>query len=321
MLGSGPGTSSKLVAGAVSIDIHHHFNPTFKDNEGNAWSIGMALEELDRNGIATAVASMGPFNDPSLRERPWQIRKWNEWATKLCLQHPGRFGLFASLPLSHVDLSVVEIGYAYDVLHADGIGLTTNDGDVWLSDERYWPIYEELDRRSAVVFVHPASTSSCSQLSHEYGGNGISAAWLEFPVNTARAILGLLAKGVTRRFPDIRFVFCHGGGVMPLLVGRITGFAGWKTVGAEGLARMFPDGLYEEFAKLYFDCAQAYAPESMALLQRIVPRSHLLFGSDFSYFKIAHSIEQFSALEMEPKLRTAVGGGNAAALFSRFRKN
>jgi hypothetical protein len=76
----------------------------------------MALEELDRNGIATAVASMGPFNDPSLRERPWQIRKWNEWATKLCLQHPGRFGLFASLPLSHVDLSVVEIGYAYDVL-------------------------------------------------------------------------------------------------------------------------------------------------------------------------------------------------------------
>ena len=155
-------------------------------------------------------------------------------------------------------------------------------------------------------------------MSHEYGGNGISAAWLEFPVNTARAILGLLAKGVTRRFPDIRFVFCHGGGVMPLLVGRITGFAGWKTVGAEGLARMFPDGLYEEFAKLYFDCAQAYAPETMALLQRIVPRSHLLFGSDFSYFKIAHSIEQFSALGLEPEARNAIGGGNATALFPRF---
>jgi 6-methylsalicylate decarboxylase len=304
---------------AVSIDVHHHFNPTLKDNEGNPWSVQMALDELDQNGVSAAIASLGPVNDSSSSERARRVRDWNEWGTRTCLDHPGRFGLFASLPLPSIDLALAEIAYAYDVLHADGIGLSTTEGDIWLSDERNWPIFAELNRLNAVVFVHPAATSNCASLSKAYGGDLISSPWLEFPMNTARAILGLLAKGVTRKYPHIRFIFSHGGGAMPFLLGRIAGFAGWRTVGPEKLAELFPDGIYSESGKLYFECAQAFAPETINLLRQIVPVAHLLFGSDFSYFPIAHGVEQFCKARLDEEARKAIGGENAAALFPRFQ--
>lgn len=305
--------------GSVTIDIHHHFNPSSKDNDGNFWSIEMALDQMDQNGIATAIASLGPVNDWASADRPARVRAWNEWGMKACLDHPGRFGLFASLPLPLIDLALAEIAYAFDVLRVDGIAMSTNEGDRWLSDDSNRPVFDELNRRKAVVFIHPAPTSHCAALSRAYGGSDISSPWLEFPVNSARAILGLLAKGMTRSHPDIRFIFCHGGGVMPLLLGRFSGFSGWKTVGSTKLAELFPDGIYAEFAKFYFDCGQAYAPETIALLQRIVPASQLLFGTDFSYFPISHSVAEFTALDLTPDVRAGIAGGNAAALFPRFK--
>ena len=303
---------------AVSIDVHHHFNPSLKDNEGNPWSVQMALDELDRNGIATAIASLGPVNDAGSPARPGRVRDANEWGTKVCLDHPGRFGLFASLPLPDTERALTEIAYAYDVLKADGIGMSTSEGDLWIGDERNAPVFAELDARRAVVFVHPAPTSRCGALSRDYGGGLVSSPWVEFPTNTARAMLSLFANGTTHKYPNIRFIFCHGGGVMPALLGRVAGFSGWRTVGPEGLASVFPDGVYAEFAKFYLDCAQAYAPEFVSLLRTIVPESHLLFGSDFSYFPIGHSVSEYAALDLDQNLKLAIGGGNASSLFPKF---
>ena len=301
-----------------SIDVHHHFYPTSKDNEGRDWSIGAAMEGMDRNGIAVAIGSLPPVHGTASDDGRSQARAWNEWATRLCLDHPGRLGLFASLPLRDIDACITEIGYGFDVLHADGIGLPTSDGDIWLSDARFTPMFAELDRRKAVVFVHPYPTSHCRALSQAYGGDLVSPPWLEFPTNTARTILGLLAKGVTRKFPDIRFIFCHGGGVMPLLLGRIAGFAGWPSVGPEALEAAFPGGIYAGFERLYFDCAQAYAPETFQLMRRRLPVSRLLFGTDFPYFPVSHGVREFANLDMDEDTANAIRGGNAAALFPRF---
>jgi 6-methylsalicylate decarboxylase len=315
--------NTELVDGSapttVSIDVHHHFNPTGKDNEGNPWSVQMALDELCCQGVSTAIASLGPVNDASSKERPCRVRMWNEWSAGICRDHPGRFGLFASIPVPNIDLAVAEVAYAYDVLNADGIGLATNEGDIWLSDDCNAPVFAELNRRRSVVFVHPAPTSNCSTVSGAYGGDLITSPWIEFPMNTARAVLGLLAKGVTRKYPNIHFIFSHGGGALPYLLGRIAGFADWRSVGPLRLAQLFPDGIYAEFGKLYFECAQSYSPEVMSLLRQVVPDSHILFGSDFSYFPMASSVEQSSRLPLNDDIRKAIGGGNAAVLFPRFQ--
>ena len=307
-------TQVPAVPAVPAIDVHHHFYPSGKTNEGVGWSIDGSMDELDSNGVAAAIASLPPVRDAE----PSKAREWNEWATRLCQDRPGRLGLFATLPLRDMDLCLAEIAHAYDVLKVDGVGLPTSDVDVWLGDARFQPMFAELDRRRAVIFVHPYATSHCAALSRAYGGDLVSPPWIEFPANTARCILSLLMSGVPRKCPAIRFIFCHGGGLMPLLPGRIAGFAGWDTVGPARLEAAFPDGIYAEFAKLYFDCAQAYAPEVQGLLRQLIPPSHLLFGTDYSYFPVSHSMTELSRLQLDGRTRHAIMRGNAAALFPRF---
>lgn len=300
------------------MDVHHHFYPGGRDNEGRAWSPAMSLDELDRNGISAAIASLPPVRSADGDPGAARAKRQNEWATQVCRNHPGRFGLFASLPLHDTDAALSELAHACDTLGADGIGLPTNDGDTWLSDDRFLPLYEDMDRRGSTVLFHPYATSRCRDLGRAYGGELITPPWLEFPVNTGRTILGLLAKGVPQRFPGIRFIFCHGGGIMPALLGRIAGFDGWDTIGPDTLERTFPGGIHAAFGRLYFDCAQACSPEMFALLQRIVPSGHLLFGSDYGYFPVSHGVGQLRGLGLAGDVHAAVAGGNAAALFPRF---
>ena len=179
-------------------------------------------------------------------------------------------------------------------------------------------MYAELDRRGAVVLFHPYATSRCRALGAAYGGDVVSPPWLEFPVNTARLMLGLMTRGITRRFPRIRFVVCHGGGVMAQLVGRIAGFDAWDTVGADTLLRAFPDGTAAEFARFHFDLAQAYDPANVAFLRRLVPDTQLLFGTDYSYFAVGHSVRQLAELRLPAETHAVISGRNAAALLPRF---
>ena len=300
------------------IDVHHHFQPSGKNFDGDVWSPQMAMDELERNNVDVAIGWCGFIVTEDVAAGRKQAREWNEWATKLCAGYPGRFGLFASLPMSDVDGSLAEIAYAYDTLKVDGIGLTTSYGNLWLGDQKFAPVWQELNARKAIVFVHPSDAPCCRPASLSYETGAISSPWLEWPFNTARTILSLLASGTTRRFPDVRVVFSHGGGVMPILLGRITGFDDWRPVGEQILNDMFPDGLYPEYKRLYFECAQAYAPEVMQMLQAIVPQDRLLYGSDYSYFPMAHSLGQVSKLTLTPEVRRALLGGNAAAILPRW---
>ncbi len=312
----------KLVEAAPAarrvIDVHHHFEPSGKNYDGAPWTIENAVEQLDSNNVTTAIAFAGAIFTPDVQAGRAKARQINEWSTKLCLDHPGRFGLFASIPMNDVDGALAEIAYAFDVLKADGVGIVTNYQGAWLGDPKFEPIFAELNRRKAVVFVHPVEAPCCTPATLSYEKPPVSVPWIEFPTNTARTILSLWASGTTRRNPDVKFIFCHGGGVMPLLLGRIAGFSDWESVGQARLDALFPEGIYAEFAKLYFDCAQAYAPEAFDLLRKVVPQSHLLFGSDYSYFPIRHSVEQFGKLDLPASTRKMIQGDNAAALLPRW---
>src|SRR5262249_49814803 len=150
----------------------------------SGWTVQRALDELDRNGVATGIASSGSTLPVQ------EARAFNEFAAQMGRDHPGRFGLFAALPLPDVDACLKEIEHAYDVLKADGVGLVTNYGELWLGDPRFAPVFDELNRRKAVVYVHPADAPCCDHLSY-MAPPTVGGSWIEWPMNSARAILSL----------------------------------------------------------------------------------------------------------------------------------
>ena len=270
--------------------------------------------------MTVAIGWPGPVISPSLSAARATARKLNEFGAGVANSFPTRFGLFATLPpLGDTAGALAEIEHAFDHLGADGIGLLTQYGNTWLGDASFQPMFEELNRRSAVVFVHPTSLSGacdCGVLGYQI--DAISQAWLEYPFNTARTILNMMVAGTFRRFPNIRFIFCHGGGALTSLINRIAGFKGWFDIGEDKLKQMFPEGIETEFSRLHFECAQAWGPQNMALLRSIVPDTQLLFGTDFDRFELRHSIDQFERLDLSGEARNAIAHGNARRLFTRL---
>jgi len=308
------------------IDVHHHVGPPPGPGNGRgggngpAWSPEVAIEEMDRNGVATGIGFPGPIPvSQDLEQARKLAREYNEYAARIGKDHPGRFGLFASLPMHDTDGTLKEIEYALDVLKADGFGISTSYGNLWLGDPQFRPIFEELNRRNSIIYVHPNDAVCCTPATMTYEKNGISGAWIEWPMNTARTILSVLAAGHTRTFPNVRMIFSHSGGVMPLLISRVEGFTDWAAVGPEKLKQMFPDGLGAEFGKLYFEGAQGFDSPNFEAISKYVPTSHLLFGTDYNRFPIAHTVRIFEHLKLSSQIRSLIERGNAEKLMPRWK--
>ena len=308
------------------IDVHHHILPPpymsrardrileISDRDHSAllnWTPARAIEEMDRTGITTAITSLslpGVWFGGAEAARSL-ARSCNEYAAQMITDYPGRFGLFAAIPLPDTEGSLREISYAFDALKADGVALVSNYDDKWPGDPAFAPVFEELNHRKAVVFIHPTSPSCCSHLMP-----GIAASTVEFLFDTSRAIISLLVNGTLSRFPDIRFIFCHGGGTMPMLAARTTAFVERH----KDIAERIPNGALNELRRLYYDVANSVNPSSMAALMKLVPTSQLLFGSDFPYVPPAvtgNALDHFglSSSELE-----AVNRENAKRLFPRI---
>jgi len=213
-------TQAAAGAKAQRIDIHHHFAPPawiaevkgrpLLQTANTTWTPEKSIEDLDRAGSAAAVISItNPglwFGDNQTTNRI--ARACNEYGAKLVQQYPTRFGLFAAMPLLDIDATLKEIAYAYDVLKVDGVGLFTSYGDTWLGNAAFRPVMEELNRRKAVVHVHPTAANCCRNLDY-----GTSPGSIEYGTDTTRAIIGVTFNGDTTRCPDIKFIWSHGGRV------------------------------------------------------------------------------------------------------------
>ena len=214
-------------------------------------------------------------------------RDTNDHGAQLVSDHAGRFGMFASLPLPHIDDSLREIEHAFDVLKADGICLLTSFDGKWLGHAHYAPIFEELDRRRALVYVHPTVPCGCRDLI-----DGIREPVIEYGTDTTRAIASLIHKNAVGRYPNVRFVFSHGGGTMPFLIERLIGGRGDL---AQILANPAEPGsklaLLREF---YYDTAQAANPASMGALRKVIDPSHIVFGTDYPYTTMVDHVKGLS---------------------------
>jgi predicted TIM-barrel fold metal-dependent hydrolase len=262
------------------IDVHHHFyapeyNALLEGSRdglpgiAKSWSPEASLADMDRGGVGTALLSAAA--DAVLPRDT--ARACNEYAATLVREHSGRFGFFAALPIPDVDASLDEIAYALDVLGAQGVGMLTSYGKPYLGDPAFWPMFEELDRRKAAVFVHPTLNACCAGLVPDVGPTVI-----EFGTDTTRAIASLVFGGAAGKYQNIRFIFSHGGGTMPFLIGRFLNLAR-----SPRMIERLPNGLLPELQRFYYDTAQAANRGAMSSLRELVPTSHVLFGTDFPY--------------------------------------
>ena len=306
---------------AGAIDLHHHFFPPEFVHAARdvfervgpgysrvlEWTVQDSLAAMDAGNIDKAMLSIsigGWFGD-AVRSREL-CRMANEYAASLARTHAGRFGWFATIPLPDVAGSLDEIRYSLDVLGADGIYLLSSYDDRWPGDPAGVPVFDELDRRAAVVVVHPSFPSYCRSTVP-----GIPPAFLEFPFDSTRAIASLLFSGTFSRCPDIRFVFTHGGGTLPMLAARIGLLARVRP----DLAARLPNGAHHELARLYLDITSATSPPAYAALRALVPLNQLLFGTDFPYGSITEANADLAALALPSDAANALLRQNAVALF------
>ena len=305
------------------IDIHHHFAPPAWVTEvkgrpllnpaNTAWTPEKSIEDMDQGGVAAAIISItNPglwFGDKEVTRR--LARACNDYAAKLMHDYPTRFGLFAAMPMPDVDNTLKEIEYALDTLKADGIGLFTSYGDVWLGNQAFIPVMEELNRRKALVHVHPTAANCCRNLIPD-----VSPGIAEYGFDTTRAILGVTFSGDAARFPDIRFIWSHAGGTLPFLAGRIEG-ASRRLKDRE---KRLPNGIDYEFKRFYYDTAGAGNVGAMVSLMKLVNVSQVLFGTDFppgsTSLAMANSLAHLG-LFSKSDLR-AIERGNAVRLLPRF---
>ena len=303
------------------IDIHHHVVPpayvdAVKDREGVAapkWSPQASIEDMDMNGIATSVVALiqpgAYFKDVELDRR--LSTQSNEYVAKMVQTYPGRFGSFATLPLMDVPGSLKEIEYAMDTLKADGIGLMTSYGTKYLGDKHFWPIWEELNRRGAAIYVHPLMPECCKNPFPEVPPSAI-----EYATDTTRTIASMLFGGAANKFPNIKWIWSHSGGTMPFLWSR---FTRQEVDMKEKAKEVLPNGVLAEVKRFHYDTAQGHHEGAMAALRALIPTSQIMFGSDFPYRKGAEVKDGLAARSFTAEERMAIDRGNALRIMPKLK--
>ncbi len=310
-----------------TVDIHHHMLPDFfwqATNDGGhpvggiappPWSRASTLSFLDDAGIDVAVTSVstpGVHTGDDAAARAL-ARRCNELAAELIRDCPDRFGGFACLPLPDVDGALAELAYALDELRLDGVVLFSNARGVYLGDPRFAPLFEELQRRRAVVFVHP--NPSPDPAAHALG---LPDSLIDYPADTTRAIARLHYSSTFARTPDVRYVFSHAGGTVPYLAGRF-GIVDEMGVipGAEACATAA-----ETFRRLYWDTALSWGAPVLRMLRDVAGIDRVVFGSDYPYLRRDLAVSCRQHIQASPELtnheQEAILGGTATTLIPRL---
>ncbi|KAJ7180172.1 hypothetical protein C8R43DRAFT_391203 [Mycena crocata] len=314
------------------IDIHHHFfPPTLNKAKSNSnvgfrtpaanlpWTHELSLRFMDASSIDVAILSFPAISSGFVgQENREQTRHRNCAMADICRAHPARFGFFATLPfLDDIEGALAEIAYALDELEADGIGLASSYGEgmsaTYVGDDRYDPIWRELNERSATVFLHGAQTPSSTPYPHAFLGVPI----VEVPNETFKAAAHLVVTGRKRKYPDVRTILAHLGGSTPFLAARVAVLSGHMG------CTLSPDEIIEDFKSFYYDTALSAHETTLSAMETFVSPDRILFGTDFPavgsemvdwYTK---NLEQFHAADVE-KLKNVMAA-NALKLFPRFQ--
>ncbi len=333
------------------IDVHHHIMPPFYIHEHRRdqlkvgpgitqifeWTPQMSLDRMDANGVATSILSISTPGTwfGRLEEDRRLTRQVNEYSARLAQDHPGRFGVFAALALPDIDGSLKEIEYAFDTLKADGVGLMTSYSSLPLGEKQFAPVFDELNRRKAIVFIHRTVNSCCMNLRE---GND-----KEFIIDDLRALNSLLTGGTLARCPDIRFIHAHGDKTLPWVAHHLGGGGGGagpagraaaegaggrgeggRGGGGRGNPAYAPQGVLHELQKIYVDTA-GNSIDTMADLRDLgMLQTQVMFGTDHPYGvgavdnAIATNLRRLMSFKLSQPELNAIGRENAVRLFPKY---
>lgn len=299
------------------IDVHGHFNvialrPPGYDPKGK-WDFAAetSIDFMDRTGVAGQLLSnYGPQTTAAMIAA-------NDHGAALVKARPDRFGLLAQLPMAEPESALAELRRGIDELDVEGFAIQSNYSGVYLGDQRFEPIWAELDRRRATLFIHP------TPLGYEETRLGRPGALIEAPFDTARTVVDMLYAGVFRRYGNFNVILAHAGGALPSLAGRLETLGPWPLGWADNPQHVTASEMRETFARLYYDTALAGTSHSLDPVLDVTTPDHVLYGADFgapcTYIEVcqAHLDAVRSNKRLDAAERNAIGT-NARRLFTKF---
>lgn len=317
-----------------AIDLHHHFvSPAYvkalSAKEGHhmagfttwfaldrlkVYAPAKDIEDMDQDGVTASILSCTSpgvwFGNPDESRR--LAREMNDFGAQAVSDHKGRLGLFAVLPLPTIDDSLREIEYAFDTLHADGVGLLTSYGNHWLGDATFRPVFDELDRRGAVVYTHPIDASCCQDIQPE-----VNPPTIEYNTDTARTIFSLIVSDAATRYANIRFIFSHAGGTMPSLIQRF-GIGQPDTIADNLAGAPAPNSRLYHLRRFYYDTAQSTNPVQMQGLKLVAGAKQIVFGTDYPFGSAARHLQGLEKCGFSAAELAGIHRDNAALLLPKF---
>ena len=318
-----------MMTQALRIDTHQHHVPDFYvkaletigvhgsgENPWPKWNLAQSLEVMDRKGIDASVMSISSpgvyFGDAVFAAT--LARDCNEYSANMVDGHRARIAALGVVPLPDTGAACREAEYALDTLKLDGISLLTHVGSAYLGQPVYDEFFAELNRRKAVVFLHPVRPNLEGLADYDFPTGTV-----ELTTDTTRAVVNMFYHGYPERYPDIRWIISHAGGMLPMVIYRLQNMSKRPEV----LSRL-PKGVDYYLRQMYFDLAQASVPLIQRALEDIADPTRIIFGSDFPFSQagerviddVLSGIENFDGYDKGR--RQQILRDNALALFPRF---
>ena len=296
------------------VDVHQHAVPLAiaklrGGTNARDWDIKKVMSDIEESGVTLAFNSVSGATWAGMPGPPQSAaRLFNDFAAKVSSDHPAKFGCWAILPLPDIDATLKEITYALDVLKMDGVQLITSYEKKWLGDAVFVPVFEELNRRKAVVFLHGSVNQCCNGLMP-----GVPASSLEVPTDTTRTVISMVYAGTLMKFPDVRIIVNSGGGSLPMLAHRIEELTPPNPT-------TVPNGIENELKKFYYDISTVINPPAMAALMKLVPASQIVFGSDYPGTPMKEAVENLHNLRLSAADQKAIERENVAKMLPRARR-
>lgn len=291
------------------IDIHHHVIGKNNPNAASLppWDMKIDEEAMKKMNITGAILSLPVSSTPEM------TRRINDFLAQFVEYNPQKYGMLACLPMAFTDDALKEIEYACETLKADGFSIPSNTNGVYIGDDSMDEILAELNRRKAVVLLHPTKPA---EVNESLFIKDMSI--YEFPFDTTRAVMDLIYRGKIQKYPNIKWIISHAGGTVPYIAYRLS------TVAEESKASsLSKDEIIASLKSLYYDLALSTTPSVFHTLKELVGASHIVFGTDYPlrYEKgVAESIEELRSYsgfnEDEKKM---IMSEVAKTLFPRFK--